>query len=414
MKLMASQAVQQQPFKIIDGSGGWRDRCAKWCERHLAYLDGGALAYADTMGPGKTAALSLRGYLFDDTTLSTLEEAGVDIEYPANLRESEQEPKKLKPVPADATQRAQYYADLRADDIVLLKDVIARLGCQPRREKEPPWLPFGRIFNADKPNPQAAPIEIYELTRARYWKLVDDMGSSYEADLVSAWHQVVEHLIKDVFTGERSLVGNRIAENRSSISNPTDLFAFIKARCQVAHDHRHDFSFSHALQAQGDAAERKPGDKQQTTPWQRKRQNDDTLPSNKKSGDAGKPSGERPPKKARSAAEAKEQPCRHFLKGSCKFGADCKFSHDQQPQTPASKATAAKAGQTPRPKTAPSANKFTENGKTWIRDRKDGKFYEYSQCAFCLAPGDPGHTKENCPERIAGKEHGCKRGSPKP
>jgi hypothetical protein len=192
------------------------------------------------MGPGKTAALSLRGYLFDESTLSTLEEAGVDIEYPANLRESEQEPKKLKPVPADATQRAQYYADLRADDIVLLKDVIARLGCQPRREKEPPWLPFGRIFFADKPNPQAAPIEIYELTRARYRKLVDDMGSSYEADLVSAWHQVVEHLIKDVFTGERSLVGNRIAENRSSISNPTDLFAFIKARCQVAHDHRHD------------------------------------------------------------------------------------------------------------------------------------------------------------------------------
>ena len=154
----------------------------------------------------------------------------------------------------------------------------------------------------------------------------------------------------------------------------------------VAHDHKHDFSFSHALQAQGDAAERKPGDKQQTTPWQRTRQNDDTPPSNKKSGDAGKPSGERPPKKARSAAEAKEQPCRHFLKGSCKFGADCKFSHDQQPQNPASKATAAKAGQTSRPKTAPSANKFTENGKAWIRDRKDGKFYEYSQCAFCLAP----------------------------
>ena len=60
-------------------------------------MDGGALAYADTMGPGKTAALSLRGYLFDDPTLLALEEAGVDIEYPANLRESDQEPKKLKP-----------------------------------------------------------------------------------------------------------------------------------------------------------------------------------------------------------------------------------------------------------------------------------------------------------------------------
>jgi hypothetical protein len=178
VKLMASQAVQQQPFKIIDGSGGWRDRCAKWCEKHLGYLDGGALAYADTMGPspGKTAALSLRGYLFDDSTLLALEEAGVDIEYPANLRESDGEPKKLKPVPADATQKAQYYSDLRADDVVLLKDVIGRLGCQSRREKEPPWLPFGRIFFADKPNPQAAPIEIYELTRARYRKLVDDMG----------------------------------------------------------------------------------------------------------------------------------------------------------------------------------------------------------------------------------------------
>ncbi len=123
MKLMASQAVQQQPFKIIDGSGGWRDRCAKWCERHLGFLDGGALAYADTMGPGKTAALSLRGYLFDDPTLLALvrsgqvlalEEAGVDIEYPANLRESDQEPKKLKPAPADATQKAQYYAGLFA------------------------------------------------------------------------------------------------------------------------------------------------------------------------------------------------------------------------------------------------------------------------------------------------------------
>ena len=217
MKLMASQAVQQQPFKMIDGSGGWRDRCAKWCVKHLQNLEGGAIAYADTMGPGKTAAMSLRWFLLDDATLSALEEAGVDIEYPANLRESEQEPKKLKPVPTDATQKAQYYADLRADDIVLLKDVIARLGCQPRREKEPPWLPFGRIFSADQPNQQAAPIEIYELIRARYRKLVEDMGSSYEADLVSAWHQVVEHLTKDVFTGERSLVGNRIAENRSSI-----------------------------------------------------------------------------------------------------------------------------------------------------------------------------------------------------
>lgn len=414
MKLMASQAVQQQPFKMIDGSGGWRDRCAKWCVKHLQSLEGGAIAYADTMGPGKTAAMSLRGFLLDNATLSALEEAGVDIEYPANLRESDQEPKKLKPVPADATQKAEYYSVLRADDVVLLKDVIARLGCQPRREKEPPWLPFGRIFFADQPNSAAAPIEIYELILARYRKLVEDMGSSYEADLVSAWHQVVEHLIKDVFTGERSLVGNRIAENRSSISNPTELFAFIKQRCQVAHDHRHDFFFSHALQAQGDSAERKPGDKQQKTSWQRKRPNDDTLPNNQKTGDAGKPSGERPPKKARDAAEAKEQPCRHFLKGSCKFGADCKFAHDQQPQKPASKATAAKAGQTPNQKTASSANKFTENGKTWIRDRKDGKFYEYSKCAFCLAPGDPGHTKETCPERIAGKEHGGKRGSPKP
>ena len=112
MKLMASQAVQQQPFKIIDGSGGWRDRCAKWCERHLHNLEGGVLSYADTMGPGKTAAMSLRWFLLDDATLSALEEAGVDIEYPANLRESEQEPKKLKPVPTDATQKAQYYADL--------------------------------------------------------------------------------------------------------------------------------------------------------------------------------------------------------------------------------------------------------------------------------------------------------------
>ena len=53
-------------------------------------------------------------------------------------------------------------------------------------------------------------------------------------------------------------------------------------------------------------------------------------------------------------------------------------------------------------------------GRPGSVDRKDGKFYEYSKCAFCLAPGDPGHTKENCPERIAGKEHGGKRGSPKP
>ena len=125
---------------MIDGSGGRRARCEKQCARHLQNpkSEGGAIAYADTMGPGKTAAMSLRGFLFDDATLSALEEAGVDIEYPASLRESEQEPKKLKPVPTDATQKAQYYADLRVDDIVLLKDVIARLGCQPRREKEPP------------------------------------------------------------------------------------------------------------------------------------------------------------------------------------------------------------------------------------------------------------------------------------
>ena len=396
MKLMASQAVQQQPFKMIDGSGGWRDRCAKWCVKHLQNLEGGAIAYADTMGPGKTAAMSLRWFLLDDATLSALEEAGVDIEYPANLRESEQEPKKLKPVPTDATQKAQYYADLRADDIVLLKDVIARLGCQPRREKEPPWLPFGRIFSADQPNQQAAPIEIYELIRARYRKLVEDMGSSYEADLVSAWHQVVEHLIKDVFTGERSLVGNRIAENRSSISNPTNLFAFIKQMCQVAHDHRHEFLFSHALQAQGDSAERKPGDKQQTPPWPRKRPNDDTPPNTKKTGDAGKPSGERPPKKARDAAEAKEQPCRHFSKGSCKFGADCKFSHDQQPQKPASKATAAKAGQTPNQKTASSANKFTENGKTWIRS-EGRKVLRILEVRFLLGARRSGAHKGKLP-----------------
>jgi hypothetical protein len=166
-----------------------------------------------------------------------------------------------------------------------------------------------------------------------------------------------------------------------------------------------------AMRCRRRAMQQRGSDKQQTPPWQRKRQNDDTPPSNKKSGDAGKPSGERPPKKARNAPEAKEHPCRRFLKGSCKFGAECKFSHDQQPHNPASKATAAKAGRLPdqRLRRLPISSRRTER-----RGRKDGKFYEYSQCAFCLAPGDPGHTKENCPERIGGKEHGCKRGSPRP
>jgi hypothetical protein len=48
------------------------------------------------MGPGKTAAMSLRWFLLDDATLSALEEAEVDIEYPANLRESEQEKEEKK------------------------------------------------------------------------------------------------------------------------------------------------------------------------------------------------------------------------------------------------------------------------------------------------------------------------------
>ncbi len=45
--------------------------------KHLQNLEGGAIA--DTMGPGKTAAMFLRGFLFDDATLSAQEEAGVDI-----------------------------------------------------------------------------------------------------------------------------------------------------------------------------------------------------------------------------------------------------------------------------------------------------------------------------------------------
>jgi hypothetical protein len=45
-----------------------------------------------------------------------------------NLILNLKEPKKLKPVPADTAQRTQYYADLRSDDTVLLKDVSARLG----------------------------------------------------------------------------------------------------------------------------------------------------------------------------------------------------------------------------------------------------------------------------------------------
>ena len=60
------------------------------------------------MDPGKTAAMSLRGSLFDEPTLLALEEAAADIEYPANLRQSEQEPKKLKAVVADAAQRTWY------------------------------------------------------------------------------------------------------------------------------------------------------------------------------------------------------------------------------------------------------------------------------------------------------------------
>ena len=140
------------------------------------------------------------------------------MDYGANVRLSEGGEHRLKQVPDSEHARAQYYRDLYADDMALLKRIKTVLGSQPTLDSEAVWVTFARrIFVEIDRSSVTNVAELPDAYEFEYETLKEELGASYEQGLVDNWPTVMDYLLQHVFIGAlQEAVGDQIAKVRST------------------------------------------------------------------------------------------------------------------------------------------------------------------------------------------------------
>ena len=386
-----------KPFEFhpTDGSSNlsFRERLVLWCTKYLRELEAGIHVYPHAAVSGKAIAPALRYHLLSQSVCAAAVAYGANIDFGANIRRSEANPTAIRDLPTQEQAKTQFWVDLFADDVRLLKHLIDKLGNEPAREEKAVWRTFSeKVFTKRKPSTSADPLDLAAHI-AFEWTDLKLSDSSFEARLQSAWSATMDHLLDEVFTGDlKAAVGDVIAKDRHLIDSPQKLIDKIKECCKVVQDNQQQLRFFQALSGNGNGSSSAATSGATTS--NPSRHPKDRRRSTERPGSNAKPGQEPKPKE--------KEPCRNFAAGKCTRGAQCKYSHAAQPpQQSAPTPHAAKRLKTASTKRlTASAGEIVEGGITY-RLYKDGKYYERSPCSFCWQPestmGATRHTNEDCP-----------------
>ena len=382
-------------FHQTDGSSNlsFRDRLVLWCKKYLKELQAGIHVYPHQTSTGKLTASALRYHLLSEPVCAAAVTFGANTDFGAAIRHSEENPKAIRDLPTQEHARTQFYLDLYADDVRLLKHLIDKLGNEPAREEKAVWRTFSeKVFTKRKSSTGANPLDLAAHI-AFEWTDLKLSDSSFEARLQSAWSATMDHLLDEVFTGDlKAAVRDVIATDRHLIDSPQKLIDKIKECCKVVQDNQQQLRFFQALSGNGNGSSSAATSGATTS-------NPSKPPKDRRR------STERPGSNTRPGQEPKPKEnelCRNFLAGKCARGAQCRYSHAaQQPQQPAPTPHAAKRQKTaPAKRLTATAEEIEEGGITY-RLHKDGKYYEKSPCSFCWQPesamGAKRHSNEDCP-----------------
>ena len=379
-------------FHQTDGSSNlsFRERLVLWCKKYLRELEAGIHVYPHQTSTGKPTASALRYHLLSQPVCEAAVAYGANTDFGPAIRRSEANPTAIRDLPTQEQAKTQFWVDLFADDVRLLKHLIDKLGNEPAREEKAVWRTFSeKVFTKRKPSTSADPLDLAAHI-AHEWMDLKLSDCSFETTLQSAWTATMDHLLTEVFTGDlKAAVGDVIATDRHLIDSPQKLIDKIKECCKVVQDNQQQLRFFQALSGNGNgsASAASSSATTSTTPKQ---------PKDRKR-------TERPGSNARPGQEPKPKEnelCRNFLAGKCARGAQCKYSHaSQPPQTAAPSNGAKRLKAAPAKRLTASAEEIVDGGITY-RLYKDGKYYERSPCSFCWQPENAmgtRHTNEDCP-----------------
>ena len=221
-------------FHQTDGSSNlsFRDRLVLWCKKYLKELQAGIHVYPHQTSTGKLTASALRYHLLSEPVCAAAVTFGANTDFGAAIRHSEENPKAIRDLPTQEHARTQFYLDLYADDVRLLKHLIDKLGNEPAREEKAVWRTFSeKVFTKRKPSTSADPLDLAAHI-AFEWTDLKLSDSSFEARLQSAWSATMDHLLDEVFTGDlKAAVRDVIATDRHLIDSPQKLIDKIKECC---------------------------------------------------------------------------------------------------------------------------------------------------------------------------------------
>jgi hypothetical protein len=318
-------STHAKPFEFhpTDGSSNlsFRERLVLWCKKYLRELEAGIYVYPHAAISGKPTAPALRYHLLSQAVCEAAVAYGANTDFGVSIRHSDANPKAIRDLPTQDQAKTQFYLDLYANDVKLLKHLIDKLGNEPAREEKAVWRTFSeKLFGKRKPSASADPLDLAAHI-AYEWTDLKLSDSSFEARLQSAWSPTMNHLLEEVFTGDlKAAVGDVIAMDRQLIDSPQKLIDKIKECCKVVQDNQQQLRFYNALAGCGNGSSSAATSGTTTS-------NPSKQPKDRKRTD-------RPGSNARPGQEQKpkeKELCRNFQAGKCTRGAECKFSHASQP-----------------------------------------------------------------------------------
>ena len=224
-------------FHQTDGSSNlsFRERLSLWCKKYLRELEAGIHVYPHQTSNGKTTATALRYHLLSQSVCEAAVTFGANTDFGPAIRHSEGNPRAIRDLPTQEHARTQFYLDLYADDVRLLKHLIDKLGNEPAREEKAVWRTFSeKVFTKRKPSTSEDPLDLAAHI-AFEWTELKLSDSSFETRLQSAWSATMDHLLNEVFTGDlKAAVGDVIAKDRQLIDSPQKLIdKILKSRSAV-------------------------------------------------------------------------------------------------------------------------------------------------------------------------------------